>query len=147
MTNTLENAQSILQKTFGYSEFRHNQQQIVQQLIDGGDAFVLMPTGGGKSLCYQIPSLTREGVGVIVSPLIALMQDQVDTLNQLGIRAAYLNSTLSSEEARDVQQALFNDELDMLYVAPERLLGEHTLQMLERCKISLFAIDEDLLSA
>ncbi|GAA0403353.1 DNA helicase RecQ [Cocleimonas flava] len=142
MTNTLENAQSILQKTFGYSEFRHNQQQIVQQLIDGGDAFVLMPTGGGKSLCYQIPSLTREGVGVIVSPLIALMQDQVDTLNQLGIRAAYLNSTLSSEEARDVQQALFNDELDMLYVAPERLLGEHTLQMLERCKISLFAIDE-----
>ncbi len=142
MTNTLENAQSILQKTFGYGEFRHNQKQIVQQLIDGGDAFVLMPTGGGKSLCYQIPSLTREGVGIIVSPLIALMQDQVDTLKQLGIRAAYLNSTLTSEESHNVQQALFDGELDMLYVAPERLLGEHTLQMLERCKIALFAIDE-----
>ncbi len=142
MSNTIENAQSILQKTFGYSQFRHNQQQIVQQLIDGGDAFVLMPTGGGKSLCYQIPALTREGVGVIVSPLIALMQDQVDTLKQLGIRAAYLNSTLTAEESRNVQQALLNNELDLLYVAPERLLGEHTLQMLEQCKISLFAIDE-----
>ncbi len=142
MKNTLENAQSILQKTFGYNEFRHNQQQIVEQLINGGDAFVLMPTGGGKSLCYQIPALTRDGVGIIVSPLIALMQDQVDTLKQLGIRAAYLNSSLNSEEAYAVQQALYNDELDMLYVAPERLLGEHTLQMLERCKIALFAIDE-----
>eukprot|EP00095_Tigriopus_kingsejongensis_P009648 maker-scaffold218_size252335-snap-gene-0.1 protein:Tk09648 transcript:maker-scaffold218_size252335-snap-gene-0.1-mRNA-1 annotation:"atp-dependent dna helicase" len=124
------------------ADYRHNQKDIIDQLLDGGDAFVLMPTGGGKSLCYQIPAMVRDGVGVIVSPLIALMQDQVDALTQLGIRAAFLNSTLSSSEQRDVERALLNNELQMLYVAPERLLSESTLALLNRCQISLFAIDE-----
>ena len=137
-----EKALNILQKTFGYSGFRHNQKDIIHQVLDGGDAFVLMPTGGGKSLCYQIPAMARDGVGIIVSPLIALMQDQVDALNQLGIRAAFLNSTLSSSEQRDVEQALRNNELQMLYVAPERLLSESTLNLLNQCQIALFAIDE-----
>ena len=110
-------ALETLQNTFGYSDYRHNQKEIINQVLDGGDAFVLMPTGGGKSLCYQIPAMVREGVGIIVSPLIALMQDQVDALNQLGIRAAFLNSTLSASEQRDVEQALLNNELQMLYFA------------------------------
>ena len=135
-------AQEILQTTFGYSDFRHNQKDIIEQLINGGDAFVLMPTGGGKSLCYQIPAMLREGVGVIVSPLIALMQDQVDALKQLGINAAFLNSTLSGHERQDVQDSLLRGDLQMLYVAPERLLNEQTLNLLSQCKISLFAIDE-----
>ena len=135
-------ALETLQNTFGYSDYRHNQKDIIHQLLDGGDAFVLMPTGGGKSLCYQIPAMVRDGVGIIVSPLIALMQDQVDALNQLGIKAAFLNSTLSSSEQRDVEQALLNNELQMLYIAPERLLAEYTLNLLNRCHIALFAIDE-----
>ena len=135
-------AKEILQKTFGYSDFRHNQKDIIEKIISGGDAFVLMPTGGGKSLCYQIPAMVLDGVGVIVSPLIALMQDQVDALQQLGIKSAFLNSTMTGLEQREVEQALLNGELEMLYVAPERILSPQTLQLLKQCKISLFAIDE-----
>ncbi len=138
----MQQAQEILQNIFGYSDFRHNQKDIINQLVNGDDAFVLMPTGGGKSLCYQIPAMVRDGVGVIVSPLIALMQDQVDALQQLGIKAAFLNSTMTGIEQRDVEESLLKGELQMLYVAPERLLGEQTLNLLSQCKISLFAIDE-----
>ncbi len=142
MQPSINDAQALLQNTFGYSEFRHNQKAIIQQLLDGGDAFVLMPTGGGKSLCYQIPAMLRDGVGVIVSPLIALMQDQVDALKQLGINAAFLNSTLTGFERQNVEESLLRGELQMLYVAPERLLNEQTLNLLGQCKIALFAIDE-----
>jgi len=135
-------AQDILQRIFGYESFRGEQQAIVEQVIAGGDALVLMPTGGGKSLCYQIPALVRAGVGVVVSPLIALMQDQVDALLEVGVRAAYLNSTQDWRAAREVEQAFLNDELDLLYVAPERLLTERCLALLERGRIALFAIDE-----
>ncbi len=138
----MQRAQQLLQSTFGYDEFRHNQHEIIQTILEGGDAFVLMPTGGGKSLCFQVPALLREGVGVVVSPLIALMQDQVDALLQLGIRAAFLNSTLSFSEQEDIEQSLRRNELDLLYIAPERLLGEMTLELLEQCQIALFAIDE-----
>jgi len=138
----LDAAQQILKKTFGYDDFRHNQEVIIRELIDGKDAFVLMPTGGGKSLCYQIPALVRDGIGIVVSPLIALMQDQVDALKQLGIKAAFLNSTLTGFERHQIEQALLNGELQLLYVAPERLLDEQTLNLLSRCKIGLFAIDE-----
>ena len=135
-------ALSVLQNTFGYPAFRGEQTKIVEQVISGGDALVLMPTGAGKSLCYQIPALVREGVGVVVSPLIALMQDQVDTLKELGVRAAFLNSTQSYEEAAGVEAALRRGELDLLYVAPERLLMPRCLGLLQACKIALFAIDE-----
>jgi ATP-dependent DNA helicase RecQ len=138
----MQRAQNVLQSIFGYEEFRHNQRDIIETLLQGDDAFVLMPTGGGKSLCFQIPAMLREGVGVVVSPLIALMQDQVDALLQLGIRAAFLNSTMSTAEQREVEASMRRDELDLLYVAPERLLGDMTLQLLEQTKISLFAIDE-----
>jgi len=138
----MQKAQEILQKTFGYSDFRHNQKDIIQELLGGGDAFVLMPTGGGKSLCYQIPAMVRDGVGVIVSPLIALMQDQVDALKQLGIKAAFLNSTMTGLEQREVEEMLLKGELQMLYVAPERVLSPQTLNLLKQCKIALFAIDE-----
>lgn len=138
----MQNAKNILQSTFGYSDFRHNQHDIIQQILNDGDAFVLMPTGGGKSLCYQIPAMVRDGVGIIVSPLIALMQDQVDALTQLGVNAAFLNSTLTGFERHNVEESLLKGELQMLYVAPERLLNEQTLNLLSRCKISLFAIDE-----
>ncbi len=137
-----QTAQDVLQKVFGYNEFRHNQKTIVDHVIDGGDALVLMPTGGGKSLCYQIPSLIRPGTGVVVSPLIALMQDQVVALKELGVNAAFLNSSLSAAEARDVETQLEAGEIDLLYVAPERLLNERTLAMLSRIQVSLFAIDE-----
>ena len=135
-------AQEVLQRVFGYESFRGEQQAIVDQLIGGGDALVLMPTGGGKSLCYQIPSLVRDGVGVVVSPLIALMQDQVDALTELGVRAAYLNSTQDWREAREVEQAFLSGNLDLLYVAPERLLTDRCMELLERGRIALFAIDE-----
>ena len=139
-------AQQILRDTFGYTSFRGAQQAIVEHMVSGGDALVLMPTGGGKSLCYQIPALMRKGVGIIVSPLIALMQDQVDTLKQLGVRAAFLNSSLEAEEAREVSRQLMRGELKLLYVAPERLLTEGFLNLLERLQqdnnIALFAIDE-----
>ena len=140
--NTSPTALSVLQNTFGYPAFRGEQAEIVAQIINGGDALVLMPTGAGKSLCYQIPALVREGVGVVVSPLIALMQDQVDTLKELGVRAAFLNSTQSYEEAAGVEAALRRGELDLLYVAPERLLMPRCLGLLQACKIALFAIDE-----
>ncbi|MFC4425475.1 DNA helicase RecQ [Deinococcus navajonensis] len=135
-------ALEVLSRVWGYGAFRGVQAQIVQTVTDGGHALVLMPTGGGKSLCYQVPSLLREGTGVVVSPLIALMKDQVDTLRQLGVRAAFLNSTLSLEGVREVEQALLAGELDLLYVAPERLLLPRTLDLLERAPVALFAIDE-----
>ena len=138
----MQRAQKILKQTFGYDSFRHHQADIIQQLLDGKDALVLMPTGGGKSLCYQIPSLVREGTGIVISPLIALMQDQVDALTQLGIRAAYLNSTLSFEDQKQVVQRLLSGELDLLYIAPERLLNSRMLQVLSQARIALFAIDE-----
>jgi ATP-dependent DNA helicase RecQ len=138
----MQHAKNILQSVFGYASFRHNQEAIIQSLLENKDAFVLMPTGGGKSLCYQIPSLCREGVGVVVSPLIALMQDQVNALHQLGVRAAFLNSTLNFHQKQDIEEQLLRGELDLLYVAPERLLTEPMLALLDRCKIALFAIDE-----
>ena len=138
----MERARHILRSVFGYDDFRHRQSDIIQTLLDGHDALVLMPTGGGKSLCYQIPALVRDGVGVVVSPLIALMQDQVDALTQLGVHAAFLNSTQDTGTQRQVEQALLDDELDLLYIAPERLLMPRMLDLLERSRVALFAIDE-----
>ncbi|MBX3100520.1 MAG: DNA helicase RecQ [Salinibacterium sp.] len=135
-------ALSVLEKTFGYSAFRGQQADIIQTVIGGGDALVLMPTGGGKSLCYQIPSLVREGTGVVISPLIALMQDQVDALSAVGARAAFLNSTQNAEERRQVEAAFLAGELDLLYLAPERLRVSSTTDLLDRGTIALFAIDE-----
>ncbi len=135
-------AQQILQDVFGYHEFRGKQQAIIEHVIAGNDALVLMPTGGGKSLCFQIPAIARAGVGIVISPLIALMQDQVDALLQLGVKAAFLNSSLDAGQARQVEKALLAGELDMLYVAPERLLMPNFLAMLEQVKVALFAIDE-----
>lgn len=138
----MKRAQQILQSTFGYDQFRHAQQDIIQELLNGHDALVLMPTGGGKSLCYQIPALVRDGTAIVISPLIALMQDQVDALQQLGINAAYLNSSLSSGQANEVEQQLLNQKLELLYIAPERLLNSQFLKLLDQCHLSLFAIDE-----
>ena len=135
-------ALQVLHRVFGYDSFRGQQQEIIDHVVAGGDALVLMPTGGGKSLCYQIPALVREGVGVVISPLIALMQDQVDALTNLGARAGFLNSTQDFEERRQVESAFLAGELDLLYLAPERLKVESTLRLLERGKFSLFAIDE-----
>ena len=132
----------ILKAVFGYDSFRGQQQEVIEQLLAGQDALVLMPTGGGKSLCYQIPALIRPGVGIVISPLIALMQDQVSALLQLGVKAAFLNSTLSLEEVRRIEQQLLNNELDLLYIAPERLTSARTLALFERIQIALFAIDE-----
>jgi len=133
---------AILNRVFGYPSFRGAQQRIIEHVTGGGDALVLMPTGGGKSLCYQIPALLRPGTGIVVSPLIALMQDQVDALRQLGVRAAFLNSSLLPGEQQRVEQALLDGRLDLLYVAPERLLTERFLGLLERVRPALFAIDE-----
>jgi len=138
----LETPQQVLKRVFGYDAFRGPQQAIVERLAQGGDCLVLMPTGGGKSLCYQIPSLLRHGVGIVVSPLIALMQDQVETLRQLGVRAACLNSSLEAGEAFAVERKLVDGELDLLYVAPERLLTPRFLDLLDRSELALFAIDE-----
>jgi ATP-dependent DNA helicase RecQ len=135
-------AAEVLRRVFGYSSFRGAQQAIVDHVVDGGDALVLMPTGGGKSLCYQIPALVRDGVGVVISPLIALMQDQVDALTALGVRAGFLNSTQGFEERAQVESAFLAGELDLLYLAPERLRSDATLRLLDRGTISLFAIDE-----
>ncbi|MDT7724525.1 MAG: ATP-dependent helicase RecQ [Actinomycetota bacterium] len=135
-------ALQVLHRVFGYDSFRGQQQEIIDHVVSGGDALVLMPTGGGKSLCYQIPALVREGVGVVISPLIALMQDQVDALTNLGARAGFLNSTQDYEERRQVESAFLAGDLDLLYLAPERLKVESTVRLLERGKISLFAIDE-----
>ena len=132
----------LLQTIFGYREFRANQANIIHAVMQGQDAFVLMPTGGGKSLCYQIPAMAMPGVGIVISPLIALMQDQVDALLQVGVKAAFLNSTLDWEAAREVEQQLIRGELDLLYVAPERLLTKTFLALLKQTKLALFAIDE-----
>src|SRR5450830_2065890 len=132
----------ILETAFGYSSFRGQQAEIVQHVVQGGDALVLMPTGGGKSLCYQVPALVRDGVGVVVSPLIALMQDQVDALAEVGVRAAFLNSTQTFDEAMQIERRVRSGDLDVLYVAPERLMTPRCLELLEAAHISLFAIDE-----
>ncbi|MFH7599076.1 DNA helicase RecQ [Streptomyces racemochromogenes] len=142
ISSEVSDALRVLHRVFGYSSFRGDQQEIIEQLIGGGDALVLMPTGGGKSLCYQIPALVREGTGIVVSPLIALMQDQVDALTALGVRAGFLNSTQDPYERQAVEQAFLADELDLLYLAPERLRTEGTQRLLDRGKVSLFAIDE-----
>ena len=138
----LERAKKILQETYGYTHFRGRQQAVIEAALAGHDALVLMQTGGGKSLCYQIPSLIRDGLGIVVSPLIALMQDQVAALQQLGIKAAYLNSSLDLQQQQDCLRRLHAGEIEILYIAPERLLQPDTLQRLERCQISLIAIDE-----
>ncbi len=127
---------------FGYEAFRGPQQEVIEHVCAGGDALVLMPTGGGKSLCYQVPALVRPGVGVVVSPLIALMQDQVDALRALGVRAGFLNSTQTMDERRNTERAFLDGELDLLYLAPERLRVPSTLSLLDRGTIALFAIDE-----
>ena len=135
-------ALAVLRETFGHPAFRGPQEEIVDHLVSGGDALVLMPTGGGKSLCYQVPSLMRKGTGVIVSPLIALMQDQVAAMQLAGVRAAFLNSTQDAATARGVEKALRAGELDLLYVAPERLTTPRCLELLASSRIALFAIDE-----
>ncbi len=132
----------VLKNVFGHSEFRAPQEEIIETLMSGGDALVLMPTGGGKSLCYQIPALIREGVGVVISPLISLMQDQVSTLREQGVRAAFLNSSQGKKQQREVEAAFVSGELELIYVAPERLLSSYFLNLLEKAKVSLFAIDE-----
>ena len=134
--------QHILQSVFGFSDFRSPQSEIIDTLIGGDDALVLMPTGGGKSLCYQIPSILREGCGIVISPLIALMQDQVSAVQLLGVKAAFLNSTLDPGAALEIEKALQDGDLDLLYIAPEKLIQGKTLQLLSQSKIALFAIDE-----
>ncbi len=141
-TGSVTEPSEVLRRVFGYDTFRDGQREIIDHVIGGQDALVLMPTGGGKSLCYQIPALVRDGTGVVVSPLIALMQDQVDALRNLGVRAGFLNSTQDYEERRLVEAEFVAGELDLLYVAPERLCGDATLRLLERGTVSLFAIDE-----
>ncbi|WP_405595241.1 DNA helicase RecQ [Streptomyces sp. NBC_01092] len=135
-------ALAALHRVFGYEAFRGEQEEVIEHVVAGGDAVVLMPTGGGKSLCYQIPSLVRPGTGVVVSPLIALMQDQVDALRALGVRAGFMNSTQDFDERRVVEAEFLAGELDLLYLAPERLRLDSTLQLLSRGKIAVFAIDE-----
>ena len=135
-------ALDILQQTFGYATFRAPQEEIMEIVIAGKDALVLMPTGGGKSLCYQIPALARPGCGIVISPLIALMQDQVNAMRELGVRASYLNSTQDTHTASEVERALLEGELDLLYIAPERLTQRRILDLLARSNIALFAIDE-----
>jgi ATP-dependent DNA helicase RecQ len=137
-----EAARDVLRRVFGHSGFRGLQEGIVDCVVGGGDALVLMPTGGGKSLCYQVPALLREGCGIVVSPLIALMQDQVEAMRQLGVRAAFLNSSLEARAAFEVESQLLAGELDLLYVAPERLLTPRFLDLLAQARIALFAIDE-----
>ncbi|MBE0477297.1 MAG: DNA helicase RecQ [Coriobacteriia bacterium] len=133
---------AVLRSVFGYETFRPLQREVIDRVIEGGDAFVIMPTGGGKSLCFQIPAFIREGTAIVVSPLISLMKDQVDALKQCGAKAAYLNSTLSEDESRAVVSDLLGGRLDMLYVAPERLMMDGFLSLLRRVRVSLFAIDE-----
>ncbi|MGB9991567.1 DNA helicase RecQ [Pseudoduganella rhizocola] len=142
MNDTSERALHLLQTIFGYPAFRGNQAEIVEHVGNGGDALVLMPTGGGKSLCYQIPALLRDGVGVVISPLIALMQDQVDALAEVGVRAAFLNSTQTWEEAARIERLVRTGQLDLVYVAPERLMTQRCFDLFQDSKIALFAIDE-----
>ena len=126
-----------MRRVYGFDSFRGQQLQIIEHVCAGGDAVALMPTGSGKSLCYQIPALVRDGTGVVISPLIALMQDQVDALRALGVRAGFLNSTQTFEERRDTEQAFLSGELDLLYLAPERLRVPSTVGLLERGRIAL----------
>src|SRR6185312_5148774 len=138
-----QRAEQILQEVFWYPAFRCQQREIVAHVAEGGDALVLMPTGGGKSLCYQVPALVRAGMGVVVSPLIALMQDQVAALEEAGVRAAALNSSMSWPQVQDVERKVRAGEIDLLYVAPERLLTDRCLELLDSAaRIALFAIDE-----
>ncbi|WP_404840895.1 RecQ family ATP-dependent DNA helicase [Alkalilimnicola ehrlichii] len=141
-TSVLNRARAVLRDVFGYEDFRGQQAAVIQHVGEGGDGLVLMPTGGGKSLCYQIPALIRDGVGIVISPLIALMQDQVYALQQSGVRAAYLNSTQTLDEGREIERLLLRGELDLLYLAPERLANPRVQQLLERAPLGLFAIDE-----
>ncbi len=138
----MDRAHEVLERVFGYKSFRLHQAAIIETVVNGGDALALMPTGGGKSLCYQIPSIVRAGTGIVVSPLIALMQDQVDALREAGVSAAFLNSTLDRREQEAVEWELVAGKLDLLYVAPERLVQERMIGLLQRSKIALFAIDE-----
>ena len=138
----LQTPVDVLRRVFGYASFRGQQQDIVEHVVAGGDAIVLMPTGGGKSLCYQLPSLLRQGMGVVVSPLIALMKDQVDALRQAGVRAAALNSGLPPGEAGFIEREARAGGLDLLYVSPERLVMPHCLDLLRQCRVALFAVDE-----
>ena len=140
--NYSKQPEEVLKHIFGYDEFREPQGDIIQTLLQGQDALVLMPTGGGKSLCYQIPALIRPGTGVVISPLIALMQDQVDTLVEQGVNAAYLNSSIDRDRQRDIEMQFRQGNLDILYIAPERLMLERTLDLFRQTEISLFAIDE-----
>jgi len=142
VTTTTTTPQQVLETVFGYPAFRGEQQAIIDHVVSGGDALVLMPTGGGKSLCYQIPALVREGVGVVISPLIALMKDQVDALEAVGVRAAFLNSTQSFDERRAVESALRAGDVDLLYMAPERVTVPSTAELLDSITVALFAIDE-----
>ena len=140
--SVLDQARATLQRVYGYADFRGQQADIIQHVAAGGDAIVLMPTGGGKSLCYQLPALLRPGTGIVISPLIALMQDQVDALRTLGVRAAFLNSSQTLQQQREVESAFVAGELDLLYIAPERLRTPQTAELLDRGQIALFAIDE-----
>lgn len=142
MTDATTHALQTLERVFGYTAFRGRQAEIVEHVIQGNDAIVLMPTGGGKSLCYQIPALCRNGVGIIVSPLISLMRDQVDALRQAGVRAAYWNSSQSLDESRAVESQLLRGELQLLYVSPERIVMPSFLELLDRVTLSVIAIDE-----
>ena len=137
-----DRARGILRDVFGFETYRDRQEEVIGHVLGGGDALVLMPTGGGKSLCYQIPAMVREGVGVVISPLISLMQDQVRALRLAGVEAAFLNSTLSREEAAEIEGRLLAGGLDLVYIAPERLMQERTLGLLDRARLALFAIDE-----
>jgi ATP-dependent DNA helicase RecQ len=141
-TPSLAEAQHVLAEVFGYASFRPHQADIIETLLTGGDVLALMPTGGGKSLCYQIPALVRRGTGIVVSPLIALMQDQVDALKEAGVKAAFLNSSQDRSQQDAIERRLATGDLDLLYVAPERLVQDRTLRLLERAEVALFAIDE-----
>ena len=135
-------ARKVLKEVYGYGEYRGKQEEIIGAVLEGKNCFVLMPTGAGKSLCYQIPAIVREGVGIVVSPLIALMQDQIAALKQAGVRAATINSSVSAKEVWETKQKLKAGELDLLYVAPERLLMPEFIEMIVELKVGLFAIDE-----
>jgi len=137
-----DRARAVLRQVFGYGSFRGEQEAVIDHVVAGGDCLVLMPTGGGKSLCFQIPALVRPGIGIVVSPLIALMKDQVDALRQAGVRAAALNSALGPGEAAAIERAMRQGELDLVYVAPERLVTPRCLEVLTNTEIALFAIDE-----
>lgn len=135
-------ALNVLKTVFGYSQFRDQQEEIINHIIEGNDALILMPTGGGKSLCYQVPALCRDGLAIVISPLIALMQDQVDALKEIGVKAAYINSSLKMEQAILIKEQMIDGELDIVYVSPERLNTDDFLDCLSDCELALFAIDE-----